>query len=45
MTPEVLNTRIVPLLKQLSTNDGPLPSSSPPSGGGAPKATQGASNG
>jgi cytochrome c biogenesis protein CcmG/thiol:disulfide interchange protein DsbE len=45
MTQEVLQTRILPLLKELSTNDGPLPSSSLPSGGGAPKATQGASNG
>ncbi|MCW5659845.1 MAG: DsbE family thiol:disulfide interchange protein [Burkholderiaceae bacterium] len=44
MTAEILQQRVVPLLKEL-TNDGPLPSSLPPSGGGTPQVTQGAKSG
>jgi cytochrome c biogenesis protein CcmG, thiol:disulfide interchange protein DsbE len=45
LTPEVIETRIVPLLKELSTNAGPIPGSSTPLGSGTPKAAQGANNG
>jgi cytochrome c biogenesis protein CcmG/thiol:disulfide interchange protein DsbE len=46
VTPTIIETRIMPLLKELSRNEGPLPSSATPVGGGStPTTTRGAVNG